>query len=79
MNRYPSMKAKQLLAALKREPLNYRIHRQNGSHRRLKSDTHPPITFSFHDGDTIGPGTVRKVFEGDVGLTADEAAAILGL
>ncbi len=34
---------------------------------------------SENDSQTIPPGLVRKILVKDVGLTAEEAAAILGL
>lgn len=77
MIRYRSMKARQLLAILMKEPLNYRVARQKGSHRRLASDGFPSFTFAFHDGDTVGPGVVKKILERDVGLTPSQAADIL--
>ncbi len=73
------MKAKRLLALLTRDPLSYRVVRQSGSHRRLVSDNYPPLTFAFHDSDTVGPVVVRKILERDVGLTAEQATDILGL
>lgn len=71
------MKARDLLAVLTREPLNYEIVRQRGSHRRLKATDRPPITFAFHDRATVGPSAVRKVLCKDVGLAADEALKLL--
>lgn len=74
---FPSLKARQLLAILEREPLAYECVRQRGSHRRLVSrNSHPPLTFSFHDRVTIPPGLVRKILVKDVGLTEDEAAEL---
>jgi len=35
------MKAKRLLAVLERAPLNYRVSRQSGSHRRLEAPGRP--------------------------------------
>jgi predicted RNA binding protein YcfA (HicA-like mRNA interferase family) len=48
-SRFPSLKAKRLLAILEREPLNYRVARQSGSHRRLEPPRKPSFTFAFHD------------------------------
>lgn len=59
------------------EPFNYEIERQRGSHRILKSTAgHPQLTFSFHDGQTLGPGMVKKVLMKDLGLTEDEAREV---
>ena len=74
---FPSMKARELLAVLTREPLSYEVARQRGSHRRLKALGRPPITFAFHDGATIPPGLVRKILCRDVGLGEDEALKLL--
>ncbi len=72
------MRAPELLAILTREPLNYRIVRQRGSHRRLESDSgYPPLGFAWHDGVTIPPGLVRKVLTKDVGLPTEEALRLL--
>lgn len=71
------MKAKRLLALLEREPLNYRVSRQSGSHRRMEAPGRPPLTFAFHDKATIPSGLVRKVLVKDVGLAEDEARKLL--
>lgn len=71
------MKAKRLLAVLERKPLNYRVTRRAGSHRRLRSSQYPPLTFAFHDNKTVPPWTVSKILLGDVGLTEDEALELL--
>lgn len=71
------MKARELLAVLTREPLSYEIVRQRGSHRRLKAQSRPSITFAFHDGATVAPGLVRKILCRDVGLGEDEALKLL--
>ncbi|MDQ3725473.1 MAG: type II toxin-antitoxin system HicA family toxin [Actinomycetota bacterium] len=65
------------MAILERKPLNYRVVRQTGSHRRLRSPDYPPVTFAFHDSVTIPPWTVRKILIGDVGLGEDEARKLL--
>jgi predicted RNA binding protein YcfA (HicA-like mRNA interferase family) len=71
---FPSMKARQLLAVLARPPLRYRVVRQDGSHRRLRSAAgYPPLTFAWHDGATVAPGVVRKVLVQQVGLSVQEA------
>ncbi len=75
--RFPAMKAKDLKAVLRRQPLGYRIVRQTGSHCRMESDHHPPLTFAFHDADTVPPGLVRKILTKDVGLSEGEALDLL--
>lgn len=77
MSPFPSVKAKRLLALLERAPLNYRVVRQSGSHRRMESPSHPPLTFAFHDRATIAGGLVRKILVRDVGLDEDEARKLL--
>ena len=77
MNEFRSMKARELLAILVREPLNYEVVRQRGSHRRLKAPGRPPITISFHDRATVAPGVVKKVLGRDVGLGEEEALKLL--
>ena len=77
MNPFPSMKAKRLLAVLERQPLGYEVVRQSGSHRRMQSPGHPPLTFAFHDGATIPAGLVRKILVKDVGLDEEEARKLL--
>jgi len=75
---FPSLKARQLLAILRRKPLSYRAVRRVGSHRTLQSlSGYPQIRFSFHDRATIPPGVVRKILTQDVGLTEREALDLL--
>lgn len=72
------MKARRLLTVLARPPLDYRVVRQKGSHRRLESSAgYPPVTFAWHDGATIAPGTVRKILVKDVGLPVEDALKLL--
>lgn len=71
------MKAKQLLAVLKRKPLSYRVVRQAGSHRCLLSPDYPPLMFAFHDKATIPPSAVRKTLVNEVGLAEAEARKLL--
>jgi predicted RNA binding protein YcfA (HicA-like mRNA interferase family) len=77
MDPLPSMKAKRLLAVLERQPLNYEVVRRSGSHRRMQSPSHPPLTFAFHDAATIPSGLVRKILIKDVGLDEAEARKLL--
>jgi predicted RNA binding protein YcfA (HicA-like mRNA interferase family) len=76
-NRFPSLKARALLAVLCREPLNYRVVRQVGSHRRLEAPDRPPLMLAFHERATVAPGLVRKILVDDVGLTEEEARRLL--
>jgi predicted RNA binding protein YcfA (HicA-like mRNA interferase family) len=77
VHQFPTMKAKRLLAILEREPLNYRVSRQSGSHRRMTAQGRPALTFAFHDKATVPSGLVRKVLVRDVGLAEDEARKLL--
>lgn len=74
---FPSLKARELLAVLMREPLGYRIVRQRGSHRRLEAEGRPSLTFSFHDGADVAPGLVRKILCRDVGMDEESARNLL--
>jgi predicted RNA binding protein YcfA (HicA-like mRNA interferase family) len=56
MSRWPSVKAKRLLAALLRI-----LAWQSGSHRRLTRPGWPNYTFAFHDGAEIGPGLLAQI------------------
>jgi predicted RNA binding protein YcfA (HicA-like mRNA interferase family) len=71
------MKARHLRAILERKPLNYRVARQAGSHRRLLSPDYPPLVFAFHDKVTIPPGRVRNVLVNEVGLAEADARTLL--
>jgi predicted RNA binding protein YcfA (HicA-like mRNA interferase family) len=77
MDRFPSLKARKLLAVLCAEPLRYEVVRQRGSHRRLQAPGHPPVVFSFHDGQTIRPATVKHILCNQVGLSERHARALL--
>jgi predicted RNA binding protein YcfA (HicA-like mRNA interferase family) len=74
---FPSMKARRLLAILMREPLNYRVVRQSGSHRWLTAPGRPSFTFAFHDRRGLLPREVRKVLVKDVGLAEADARDLL--
>jgi predicted RNA binding protein YcfA (HicA-like mRNA interferase family) len=79
VQRFPSVKAARLLAVLTRAPLNYRVVRQVGSHRRLVSDdpARPPVVFAFHSGVTVPPWVVRHILVDTVGLDEREAVRLL--
>ena len=75
--RFPSVKAKKLLRILKAKPLGYRIVRQTGSHRVMEAPNRPTLVFSFHDNQTIRPSTVRDILCNQVGLSEQDALALL--
>jgi predicted RNA binding protein YcfA (HicA-like mRNA interferase family) len=74
---FPSMKAKRLLAVLMREPLNYRVVRQRGSHRWLAAPERPSFTFAAHDREELRPRDVRDYLVCKVGLGESEALDLL--
>jgi predicted RNA binding protein YcfA (HicA-like mRNA interferase family) len=72
------MKARELRRVLERKPLSYTLSRAKaGSHAILKSDNYPQLVFAFHDNQTIPPGLVKKILVRDVGLSEEEALALL--
>jgi predicted RNA binding protein YcfA (HicA-like mRNA interferase family) len=71
------MKWRALVAVLERAPLNYRLVHQSGSHAKYESDRYPPILIAPHSPSTIPPRLVRKILTKDVGLSVDEALALL--
>lgn len=76
--RFPALTGRAMLALLRRAPLSYRVVRQRGSHRSLRSERgFPPITFAFHDGATVPPAAVRKILVQDVGLDESTALSLL--
>jgi predicted RNA binding protein YcfA (HicA-like mRNA interferase family) len=74
---FPAMSGRDLLAVLRRKPLEYQVVRQKGSHRRLSAPGYPDLTFAFHDSASIAPGLVRKILIFDIGLDEEEAHRIL--
>jgi predicted RNA binding protein YcfA (HicA-like mRNA interferase family) len=74
---FPSLRARKLLAILMREPLNYRIVRQRGSHRSLAAPGRPNVKFAWHDRVTVGGRLVRHTLVNDVGLEESEARDLL--
>jgi len=59
MTDWPSVRARELLAALHR--IGWRIARQRGSHRVLIKDGQPKFVFAFHDSDEIGPKMLARI------------------
>lgn len=59
MSRWPSVKAKRVLAALL--SIGWRVKRQTGSHKTLAHDGYPDIIFAFHDGEEIGPKMLSRI------------------
>ena len=70
MNRWPSTKARQVLAALLR--IGWTIKRQSGtSHRILARPGWPNYVFAFHDRDEIGRRMLSRIAK-RTGLTPDD-------
>jgi len=69
MSRRRSVKAKQLLAALRR--IGWEIAWQKGSHRRLRRSGWPNYTFAFHDNEEIGPGLLAQIAK-ETGLQLED-------
>ncbi|MDP2143904.1 MAG: type II toxin-antitoxin system HicA family toxin [Gallionella sp.] len=69
MSVWPSVKAKRLLAALRR--LGWQVKRQSGSHKTLSRDDWPDYVFAFHDGDEVGPKMLARIAK-HTGLAPDD-------
>ena len=57
--RWPSTRAKRVLAALER--IGWVIKRQSGSHRVLIRPDWPPFVFAFHDREELGPRMMSRI------------------
>ena len=77
MSQFPSMKTKELIQCLSRLPLKYKIIRQTGSHRTLRSENYPEIRISYHDTFEISGFKIRKILMEDIGLTEDMARKVI--
>lgn len=69
MNRWPSTKARKVLAALKR--IGWTFKRQVGSHQRLERPGWPPYTWAYQDGDELGHGILTDIAQ-KTGLTQED-------
>ncbi len=75
---FAAMKARRLRRLLELE-LGYEVvDATGGSHRKMRSEGRPTLIFAFHDGDEIGPATVRSILVKQVGLSLDEAKEVVG-
>jgi predicted RNA binding protein YcfA (HicA-like mRNA interferase family) len=52
-------KARRVYAALLR--IGWTLKKQVGSHRRMQRTGWPNFTFSFHDGEEVGPAALAKI------------------
>ncbi len=59
MSRWPSRKAKRVLAAL--EKLGWEVKRQTGSHKTLAREGSSDFVFAFHDGEELGPRMLARI------------------
>ncbi len=59
MSRWPSTRARRVLAALLR--IGWTIKRQSGSHRVLSRPGWPDFVFAFHDEEEIGPRMLARI------------------
>ena len=59
MSRFPSVKAKRLLAALQR--IGWVIKRETGSHKTFERPGWPDVVFAFHDGEEVGSKMVSRI------------------
>jgi predicted RNA binding protein YcfA (HicA-like mRNA interferase family) len=59
MSQWPSVKARQVLAAL--IGIGWQVKRQSGSHRTLAREGSPDYVFAFHEGEEIGPRMLARI------------------
>ncbi len=60
MSRWPSTKARQVLASLYR--IGWSLKRETeGSHRVLSKPEWPDYVFAFHDSEEIGPAMMKRI------------------
>ena len=59
MSLWRAVKARQLLAALRR--IGWDVAWQKGSHRRMTRPGWKNYTFAFHDSDEVGPSLLAQI------------------
>jgi len=59
MTHWPSRKARQVLAALRKN--GWVVKRQTGSHRTPARPGWADFVFAFHDADEIGPRMLARI------------------
>jgi len=69
VSRWPSAKARRVLAALLR--IGWVVKRERGSHKILSKVGVPDYVFAFHDNDEIGPRMLARIAR-HTGLTPDD-------
>ena len=74
MSHLPTLKADQIIAVL--EGMGFQVIRQRGSHARLRHKDGRVVTASFHAGQDIGRGLLRKILR-DADLTSEDLLRLL--
>lgn len=59
MAKWPSTKARRVLAALLR--IGWSVKRRSGSHQILERGDWPDVVWAFHDGEEIGPRMLARI------------------
>ena len=59
MSQWPAVKARRLLAALRR--IGWRVKRERGSHKTLERAGWTDFVFAFHDDDEVGPKMLARI------------------
>jgi predicted RNA binding protein YcfA (HicA-like mRNA interferase family) len=76
VSRWPSCRARRVLAALLRN--GWSIKRTSGSHRTLQRSGWPDYVWSFHDGEEIGPVMLVRIAR-KTGLRPGERVALIAV
>jgi predicted RNA binding protein YcfA (HicA-like mRNA interferase family) len=71
------MKTKELIRCLCRSPLYYKIIRQKGSHRTLKSACYPTLTIGYHDSVEVSGRYIKNLLVNEIGLSEDMARQVI--
>ena len=69
MSRWPSTRARRVLAALLR--IGWSVKRGSGSHKTLSRPGWPDVVFAFHDKEEIGPKMLARIAK-NTGLTPED-------
>ena len=69
MTIWPSVKAKLLLAALKRN--GWKVLRTSGSHKTLAKSGCRNFVFAFHDNEEVGPRMLARIAK-NTGIKPDD-------
>lgn len=77
MHQFPSMKIRDLIRCLCRSPLYYKIIRQRGSHRTLKSAYYPTLTIGYHDSVEVSGRYIRNLLVNEIGLSESMARQVI--